>query len=79
MQLALANTEMVYMFPPQNSIAGPNGIQFSLGCGNYVITVFYTRRHRSAKTLKPLTGEVNNIDYIVTMAPVKRRDILSSK
>lgn len=27
--------------------------------------------HRSATTLKPLTGEVHNIDHLVTMPPVK--------
>ena len=30
-------------------------------------------------TLKPLTGEVNNTDYLVPMAPVKVLDILDSK
>ena len=30
-------------------------------------------------TLEPLTGEVNNIDYLVRMAPVSGWDILGSK
>ena len=35
--------------------------------------------HRWAKTLWPLTGEVNNIDCLVTMASVKGWDFLGSK
>ena len=35
--------------------------------------------HRSATTLKPLTGELNNIDHLITMAPVKGWDILGSE
>lgn len=35
--------------------------------------------HQSAIRLKPLTGEVNPIDYLVTMAPVKEWDSLGSK
>lgn len=30
-------------------------------------------------TLKPVTGEVNNIDFLITVAPVKGWDILGSK
>lgn len=34
---------------------------------------------RSATALKPLTGEVKNIDYLVTVAPIKGWDTLGSK
>lgn len=33
----------------------------------------------TAIILKPLTAEVNNIDYFVAMVPVQRWDILGSK
>lgn len=39
---------------------------------HFVFTVMTLHTHRSATTLKPLTGEVNNIDHLITMAPVKQ-------
>ncbi len=47
--------------------------------GKSILNVSWSIINRSATTLKPLTGEVNNIDFIVTMAPVKGWDILGSK
>lgn len=38
-----------------------------------------TMTRHSAITLKQLTGDVNNVDDLVTMAPVKRWQILASK
>lgn len=35
--------------------------------------------HQSAITLNPLTDDVNNIDYMVTLVPLRRWDILGSK
>lgn len=35
--------------------------------------------HQSASTLKPLTGDLNNIDHFITKALVKRWDILGGK
>lgn len=45
----------------------------------YTFTHPHTHIHRLAITLKPLRGEVNNIDYLITVAPVKGWDIISSK
>lgn len=39
--------------------------------------LFHVDINPSATTLKPLTGDVNNIDYAVTVAPVKGWDIYS--
>lgn len=35
--------------------------------------------HQSAITLNPLTGEMNDINYLITVAPVKGSDTLDSK
>lgn len=35
--------------------------------------------HPSAITLKPMTGQVNGINYLITMAHIKEWDILGSK
>lgn len=40
----------------------------------------HTHTHtKSAIALKPLTAEVNNIDYLVTVAHVRGWDILGSR
>lgn len=37
----------------------------------------FRKIHRSATTLKPLAVKVNNHDFLVAMAPIKRWNILS--
>lgn len=41
----------------------------------YSVTLVHDTLHQSAIKLKPLTGEVNYINYLITVAPVREGGI----
>lgn len=46
----------------------------------YIIKLILTNNiHGSSVTLEPMTDEVNNIDYVVAMAPAKGWHVLGNK
>lgn len=54
-------------------------LEISLIACNLFYTLISYKKKKIKKKRKTLPGDVNNIDYLGTMAPVMRWDILGSK